>query len=177
MARWRLTAPHYLQTEGNQYEHKEIDAETGVQARVMMEVPILLDPNVPANSHRPPNQGRDYIVCHKGKGERRDIVLIGDPTPDMEPLDDEAKGISEALAPGWKHPIDSIGNEDYGNVVMSRLENQMSQLLSKIGASAVAQPAGVSVDDFRAWQEQVAALMAKNAQLEEQLAAAPKRRL
>ena len=165
MARWRLTAPHYLQTRGIEYEYRETDTETGMQARKTYAVPILLDPNVPGNSHRPPNHGKtDYIVCHEGKGLPRDIILVGDPTPDMEPLDDEARAISESFADRWKHPIDSIGNEDYGAVISRSLEAQITELMRRAGGAVSS--FGPTMDQFAALQEQVAALMARNAELE-----------
>lgn len=171
MARWRLTAPHYLNTEGIEYEHRELNTDTGVQARKIFLVPILLDPNTPGNSQRAPNgEGGAYIVCHKGKGAPRDIILVGDPTPDMEPLDDEARAISESFAGKWKHPIDSIGNEDYGATVAANFERQMTALFNKVGGAVSPATSGVNADDFAKLQEQVAALMAKNEELEGKLA-------
>lgn len=110
MARWRLMQPHYLNVpvlpDGTkvEWEHKETDRETGRMNRKYFTVPCLLDTKNPGDF----TEGDSIVVCYEGKGNRRDVTFIGDPTPDMEPLDDEAETISDAIRPRWEHPIDSL---------------------------------------------------------------------
>lgn len=105
MARWRLRIPHYLNVlPETEWEQKETDLLTGKQARKVYKVPMYLDPKDPTDCNYP----GEIIVCHDGKGQPRDKVFVGPPTPDMEPLDAEAEAISAAEAPNWVDPIESL---------------------------------------------------------------------
>lgn len=108
MARWRLRNGHYINilTDGKpaEWEYKEVDRSTGKAGRKIFYVPTLLDPNDSADRNYPD----DIIVCHEGKGLPRDYIFTGEPTPDMEPLDEEAEKISEGLRDKWEHPIESL---------------------------------------------------------------------
>src|SRR5689334_3691415 len=96
--RWRLTTPHYLNVptlpDGTrvEWEHKETARESGRAIRKLYAVPMLLDPRDPADHNHP----GDIIVCHDVEGARhdhKDYIFEGDPTPEMEPLNDEAEAI------------------------------------------------------------------------------------
>lgn len=110
MARWRLLNPHYLNIldpdtdKPTEWMYQETDRTAGKARRKIYNVPQLLDPKDPTLH----NDGEDIVVCREGKGERKDIVFFGDPTPDMEPLDEEAETISAALQSKWIHPIDTL---------------------------------------------------------------------
>lgn len=106
MARWRLTGKHYLNVPDNDWEYKETSRDTGRQATKRFPVPRHLDPDYPGD-HTPPGSG-EIIVCYEGKGQPADQVFYGDPTPEMEPLDDEAEALTKARRPHWQHPIDSL---------------------------------------------------------------------
>jgi hypothetical protein len=119
MARWKLTEPHYLNSPDCYWEQTETDRESGKQKRKKYMVPIHLNPNDPSDWNYKSGQQHisqggnaftdgDIIVCHEGKGEPRDIVFTGDPTPGMEPIDDEAKKISADMCDkyGWLKPKD-----------------------------------------------------------------------
>lgn len=106
MARWKLLEAHYLNSPESFWEQTETDRETGKQRRKRYLVPLHLDPKVPQDwNYRPGTShflqgghGEEegaIIVCWEGKGQPRDIVFTGDPTQGMEPLDDEAKEISQ----------------------------------------------------------------------------------
>lgn len=166
MARWSLRNPHYLNVPGNEWLHEETDRETGRRNRKMYTVPQLLDPANPQDQNYP----GEVIVCHEGKGERKDIIFEGEPTPDMEALDDEAKAISASLMKKWEHPIDALpaNGEDYGAALMKMFEKQITQLG---GIRPTALPEGISVEDFKKVQEQLAELAAQNIELQKQLAA------
>ena len=170
MARWRLTAPHYLNVPGTEWEHKETDQSTGKQARKVFLVPALLNPDTASDCNYP----GEIIVCYDGKGQGRDIVFEGDPTPDMEPLDEEAEAISATFRAQWQHPIESLApnGESYSSDLLRMLEAQL--LKAGKGEAAQAVPnSGVSREEFEALQAQLAALMAQNAEL---TAAKPGRR-
>lgn len=173
MARWRLTAPHYLNVPGTEWEQRELNTTTGKQARKVYAVPLHLDPSNPSDQ-TPPGSG-DIFVCHEGKGQGRDIVFIGPPTPDMEPLDDEARAITAEWAKKWNHPIESLGanapDGGFGALLVDRFERQIEQLL-KVGSAQPAQAVSagmVSEERFKALEDQIAALMAQNAELQAQL--------
>src|SRR6266705_1767114 len=105
MARWRLRTGHYLNVPGTEWEYKETDRTTGKTGRKVFAVPMLLDPNDPADHNYP---GEIIVASAEDRAFPRDIIFLGDPTPDMEPIDDEAEAISEALASKWVHPIESL---------------------------------------------------------------------
>ena len=104
MARWRLTKEHYINAHrvGRQteWERVETDRITGEEARIRYKVPLYCE--------------IDTIVCYEGSEQRGDngrlgpIIFEGPPTPEMEPLDDEAKQFSESYAKQWVHPIESL---------------------------------------------------------------------
>jgi hypothetical protein len=98
---------HYLRTEGWTWEYQETDRKTGRPKRKSFEVPRyidILDPGDWTNKWgNKDNEDGEVVVCHKGKGEKDDIVFFGDPTPDMMPQDDEARAISASFEEHWKY--------------------------------------------------------------------------
>src|SRR5262245_50428965 len=122
MARWRLTAKHYLRVPGTEWDYKEQSQETGKQVRKVFEVPMYLDPDSPGDW----TENGDINVCYAGRGKPRDIVFEGPPTPDMEPLDDEAKEISAAERPKWVHPIESLPGTNYSQSLLDDLQKQVA---------------------------------------------------
>lgn len=122
MARWRLTEKHYLHTiPPTEWEQKEVDLETGEEARKRYEVPRLLDPE------RRNKRGDliEAIVCYEGKGLPGDVTIKGAPTASMEPLDDEAKEISAKTQRG-AHPIESLPAQ--GDAPPGLLQQMQAQL-------------------------------------------------
>jgi len=175
MARWKLTAAHYLSVPGTKYRHRETDSTTGEEAEQDFLVPRHLDPKDPPIQSRRLSNGIIYV--HQGSGKvNGDFTFEGPPTPDMEPMDDEAREISESYADQWKHPIESLGGEDYGTaVVLRQLEVMMREVLAGRPGGAVS-TGGVSTEDFNALKAQVEALINQNAQLQEQLTQKSERR-
>lgn len=109
MARWRLRNAHYLNVveyfgEKVEWEYSETSRDTGRRARKLFPVPLMMDPNNAADFNYP----GEIIVCKPGTGLPNDIQFIGEPTPEMEPLDEEAEAISASLRSKWEHPIDSL---------------------------------------------------------------------
>lgn len=128
MARWRLMTGHYLNVVSDDepivWEHKETDRNTGKTARKAFPVPLLMDPNDPADHNYP---GEIIVTNAKDPAFRKDIVFLGDPTPDMMPLDQEAEEISESLASQWKHPIESLP----GTIEPDELTKSMMEAFAK----------------------------------------------
>lgn len=134
MARWKLMTSHYLRVPDEKWEYQETDRTTGKPIRKQYNVPRLLDINDPGCwtnqwGNRDNAEG-EIIVCHEGKGEPRDQVFYGSPTPDMVPLDDEAKEISASFEGLWKaKPENSAG--DYSQSLVDRFQIEMAEIKSK----------------------------------------------
>lgn len=171
MARWQLKQAHYLKVPGTEWEYKEQNRDTGRQARKVYEVPLYLNPDDPSDHNY--RQDEMIVVCHEGKGLPRDIVFEGPPTPDMEPLDDEAQEISEAERPKWIHPIESLPGQGYGDALLAGFQKQLAEVIAGARAAAPVPSvsvAGISAEAFEALQKQVAALAAQNEDLTAKLA-------
>jgi len=169
MARWRLTDAHYLNVPGTEWEYKESDRETGRQARKVYEVPLHLDPKNPADWNNRAEEAI-YVSTKYDGAHPRDYVFIGPPTPDMEPIDEEARLISQGYieSGAWQHPIDSI-NMTYSQSVLSDFERQLAQVLANVSKTSPPPNlslGGVSQESFDKLQEQVAQLMEQNAKLQ-----------
>lgn len=159
MARWKLVEAHYLfgyppdlADEGVEWEYKETDRITGRERRKRFKVPFYFD--------------ADTIVCYEGKGQPTDAVFSGEPTPSMEPLDAEAKAISAKHAHKWVHPIESLPGQGFSASLLGALEKQVAELASRSPVPTVVPSIGVSKEEFEVMKEQLAALMARNAELE-----------
>lgn len=118
MARWKLMNNHYLNTvQAVEWEYFAVAGGKSVRKR--FKVPRYLDVFNPADwtlkAGGIPIQfgGNDegaegaIIVCHEGRGEHGDIEFIGNPTPDMMPVDDEARAISATFEDHWKYKPDT----------------------------------------------------------------------
>lgn len=161
MARWSLTQKHYIMVPDTEWEHKETDRDTGKSVRKSFPVPRYLDPADPGDwTHR---DLEAIIVCYEGKGQPKDIVFIGDPTPDMAPLDDEAQAISDSVAHKWIQPMGEGALPTHGDGGYAGAK--MDGFLKEIAAIMAGQkPTGpVTIDqsaDIEALKAQVAELTA-----------------
>lgn len=130
MARWKLMTAHYLNTPGEEWEYTEQDRTTGRPKRVKFAVPRLLDPRDPGSwTNRwgnKDNEDGEIIVCVEGKGEATDIVFYGNPTPDMVPMDDEARAISAKFEPLWQHKPENIAGE-YSQSLVDRFNVEAAE--------------------------------------------------
>jgi len=82
----------------------------------------------------------------------------------MEPLDDSAKVITDKFMAQWQHPIESLpASGDYSRDLLASFEKQLADVMTKAVSPATT---GVSLADFKALQEQVAQLAARNIELE-----------
>ena len=133
MARWKLMAPHYLNVPNEEWEYTENDRKTGRPKRFKFPVPRLLDPKDPTcwtnRWGSKDNEDGEVIVC-QGEGESGDIPFAGDPTPDMVPVDDEARTITAKFETRWNsRPEDSAG--DYSQSLIDRFQIQMAEVTAK----------------------------------------------
>lgn len=179
MARWKLTAAHYLQVEGSEWEYKE-QSSAGKMVRQIYPVPQLLDPKTATDWNDvqlgPMGQAIDgaVIVAYAGHGAQpRDYIFTGPPTPDMEPLDDEAQAISERESKKWIHPIESLSG-DYSQSLLNDLTRQLAELQAGQIAKAEPQSLGsVSQEEFNELKEMMKQVMEQNAALQAQLLEKP----
>lgn len=162
--RWRLTAPHHLKVpvlpDGTpvEWEHKETNRDSGRQVRKLYPVPLLLDPRDAADHNHP----GEIVVAREVEGShmiRGDIVFLGDPTPDMEPLNDAAQAITDSLRPRWEHPIDTLPV----NGGMSSAEKTFMEAMMKSFAQsqpAAAPTTSVSIEQYDALKAELESLKA-----------------
>lgn len=166
--RWRLTQPHYLNIPGVEWERQEIHGKKTARQRVS--VPSILDPRDESDHNYP----GEIIVAHAVDGARnqpKDIIFIGDPTPEMEPLNEAAEAISRRFEKKWNHPIESLTG-DFNQSMLAGLEQALASAIQKAGGIPTgplpveAQNQAVSAEAFEALQRQVieltAALQAAN---------------
>lgn len=158
MARWKLTAAHYLNVPGTEVEFKETNRDTGRQARKLYEVPLLLNPEDPADHNYP-----GEIIVAQGTAQGKDILFVGEPTPDMEPLDEEARKISDSLRPKWAHPIESMpaNGETYSEALLRTFTTQVTRAMSGQPVQPTSAP-GIDPAAFAELQRQVTELQKIN---------------
>lgn len=162
---WRLRQPHYLNVPGTQWEQTEVSRETGKQHRQSYAVPMLLNPNDAADCDR-----NGEIIVYKmvegGKPPRGQAhEFIGDPTPEMEPMNEEAEAISATFAEKWGKAFDTFQTADGGDFT-ERLLSGIQRALDKatINNGGIPQAKAlptVSIEEFDALKEQLADLQSK----------------
>lgn len=155
MARWKLMTAVYLKTtRGEEWEYSETDRKTGRPKRMKLPVPCLLDPREPTDWTNTWGRGDDregeIIVCCPGKGLDTDIEFLGDPTPDMVPMDDEARAITASFANHWRYKPEGT-DIPHSQSLIDGMQAQMAELSSK--------PAMVQVEGLDA----LVAIMAEQA--------------
>lgn len=168
MARWALKAKHYLTVEDCEYEYTETERSTGKARKLKFKVPRFLDPDDPNDINYPP----DVIVCYSGKGLPRDIVFFGEPTPDMEPLDEEAVAISKKLEPKWINPMGEQAlpaTGSYSDAMLANFERALNDMINRIGIPKAVPNVAVPDDILAKLQAQMEELVRKNAELEARL--------
>lgn len=130
MARWKLQLPHYLKVPGTRWELKQINQGDGEEERVLFDVPRYLHPDNPRDCRSP----EGCVVAYSNQ-RRGDWVFFGDPTPDMEPLDEEAEKITERLRPKWSHAIDDLPAQGgYGDALAEKFERAITEAMSRVAA-------------------------------------------
>jgi hypothetical protein len=178
MARWVLHEAHYLKVPGTYWEQKETDRNTGRVKVKQYPVPLYLNPTDPVDWNYKPEGGGHVttggnsfnegviIVCHAGKGEPRDIIFEGDPTPGMEPIDDEAKEISAKFK--WSAP-------NFSDDEMSFAERQLANISNKLEHPIIPQEVIDMQKSMLEMVGKIAEISMQNAQLLQLMAGQPRR--
>ena len=132
MARWKLACPHYINSPGVEWEYNE--TKNGKVNRRRFVVPRYLNTADPGDWTKKwgskDDEDGEIIVCHQGKGDPSDIVFIGDPTPDMIPVDDEARAISKSFESRWAYKPESA-EVDFSQSLVDKFEEAMAVSQSK----------------------------------------------
>jgi hypothetical protein len=115
MARWRLIENHYIKTrDPTKWEYLETDRQTGRQKRTIFEVPRFIQHDDPADWTIREN-GEGYVTVSDGhNADPRDIIFVGEPTPGMLALDDEARAVSKRHEHKWVQPNGLLENGEFG---------------------------------------------------------------
>ena len=154
MARFRLKAKHYLNVPGTEWEHKE-NPQGGKLMRKIYKVPRYIDPDDPAD-HNYVDNGEGMVIVSTKEDDNfpKDIVFIGDPTPDMDPIDKEAKAIFARFKPIWDntHPIESLPSS-FGEAIMDKMMGEIEDI--RAGMATQSQP-NVSVKEIEDLRSMVA---------------------
>jgi hypothetical protein len=131
-------ANHYLKVDGYKWEMTETDRFTGRQRRQQFAVPRFLDVGDPGDWTITYSKDEgDIVVSNGGTHEARDVIFIGDPTPDMLPLDDEAKAISDSFAKLWRRSAENqLSGKSYTDELMDKMHEQMAALQAAVAAPA-----------------------------------------
>jgi len=152
MPRFRLRCGHYLNIIDNysneqvEWIYEETDRTTGRTNRKKYHVPMLLD-------------AETIVTTKRNTAFPNDTVFFGDPTPDMEPLDEEAEALIESLKSKWIHPIDTLPvNGGMNEQEKAFMATMMESFAKQVGAALPAQPVaatGVSLEEFNAVKAQL----------------------
>ena len=154
MARWKLMTSHYLNIPGTDWVYEETDRNTGKRGRKVFPVPTLMDPADPTIQ----NRMGDVVVTDSDSPERGEHRFLGEPTPDMEPMDEAAEAISASLAHKWKHPIETLpGQGDYSQSLVKMFEAEMLKVKDANPVSVK----GASASELAELRAQVAELTAR----------------
>lgn len=133
--RWKLAVPHYLNVDGAKWEYQEVNRTNGKTMRLQVPVPTLLDPRDPADfTHKwgLGQEGEGEVIVSLGpSSDPKDIIFTGDPTPDMIPLDDEAKALSASFAERWRYKPDSEVPGTFSQSLIDRFQATMAETASK----------------------------------------------
>lgn len=163
MARWKLVSSHYLNVKGKEWEQMEVDQMTGQEIRKRYPVPFLLDTLDPklwnGNIIRNPRGevlGGDIVVALDGTAcDPKDYIFTGTPTPDMFPLDDEAREISKRYSALWQAEPDE--DNDYSKALMDRFDEMRAAVANKENS--------VKIEGLDEILKSMTALAQQNAQL------------
>jgi len=162
MARWQLTEPHYLNVPGTKWEQTITNRATNRPERKVFVVPLYLHPDVESDQNRKDGYEGIITVCQgQGYPDGRDIEFIGNPTPGMLPLDEEAKAISAKF--NWEptRGLDDVSQaESHTSKIMSGLIDQLTEMKTKAEVGA-----GQHIQGMDKFMETMAAMMAQNQQI------------
>lgn len=161
MARFKLNAAHYLNVPGTEWEQIEVTAQ-GKQARHRYKVHRYLDP-LNGEDFTDKINGWIVVTTKEDSLHPSDLVFIGLPSNEMEPLDEDAKALLSRMV--------------FGPGAMSEQAFPTNPLQVFQNAPQTGDP----MAEFRAMmagmQGQLAVLSAQNAELTKKLAARDEEKL
>lgn len=132
MARWKLACPHYINTPGIEWEYNE--TKNGKVNRKRFAVPRFLNTADPGDWTKKwgskDDEDGEIIVCYAGQGDPSDVVFTGDPTPDMIPIDDDAKALSKTFETRWSYKPETA-EVDFSQSLVNRFEVAMADAQAK----------------------------------------------
>lgn len=167
MARWKLLQPHYLNIPGTTWEYRETDRTTGRPIRREFPVPTFLHPEDASywNYKTSPEEGYIAVATKPSDEFPKDLIFSGSPTPDMEPLDDEARAITDSLKSKWGDgPIEGLPAQ--GGYSQSLLDN-----LQRQAAEAQTKPQPAAIEGMTELLSTMAAMIKQNTEIMAELAA------
>lgn len=150
--RWQLTEPHYLNVPGTKWEQTIVDRNTGRPQRKSFTVPMHLHPEADIDWNRMDGHMGFITVCHEGGGhpDGKDIVFIGDPTPGMLPLDDEARELSGRFSWTPTTGTDEVSQANsFANQMLNGLIKDMAELQAGVRSAPQAEGLGELVATMR----------------------------
>lgn len=149
MARFRLTAPHYLNVPGTEWEQNET-LPTGKIYRHRYKVHMYLDPKDPGD-HNYPLTGEIIVATVADPRYPLDLIFLGEPTQDMEPLDAEAEALFQAA---MSRPQPMTEDDLRRAMATPRTESEEMKQMREM---------------MKAMQEQVTAVIGQNEKLKQRL--------
>ena len=125
---------HYLNSPGSEWEYNENSRTTGKPVRRRFPVPRYLDPRDPADwtnkwGNRDDPEG-EIVVCYEDRGNPGDIIYTGDPTPDMSPIDDEAKTISASFEERWRYKPQT-SETSFSQALVDQFQSEMADITAR----------------------------------------------
>lgn len=72
----------------------------------------------------------DIVVCYEGKGQPRDVIFTGPPTPDMTPQDEEAEKISRATFGERATNPEEMPDGGYAGRILEGLSQQLADAMA-----------------------------------------------
>lgn len=122
---------------------------------------MFLDPNEPSDCNYP---GVIIVATDHDEQFPNDIIFEGDPTADMEPLNEAAEALIQKIQGRWINPIESL-QTTYSENILHDLQRQVAELQTNTG--------GKPIDIILAMKKQMDALEAEVKQLRSTQPTAP----
>lgn len=177
MARWAIRQPHYLAVKDWEWEYTETDRATGRARRHKFPVPRYLHPDDPSDQTY---NGEVTVAYENDNALPRDILFVGEPTPDMEPLDAEAVKISKSLQHKWFNAMGDAafpaqGAGGFSDGILAKFETALAEIVNRVGIPKAENVSlkGVEPDILAQMQAQLADLARRNAELEAKVNGTP----
>jgi hypothetical protein len=153
MARWKVNAKHYIRArqygEPTEWVREETNRDTGRAFRKVYQVPLWIDPD----DRLCCNREGICVLATEGKEHPGDITFLPPivPTPDMEPLDDDAQSITDQYSSSWINPIDGMPStgEEFGMQIMRALEAKINEINRPQAPVSMAGASSSEIDELK----------------------------